>query len=94
MGSLETGKGDSLRDATRCLDMVVFDEHAIAQIEAVVVSSTQANRFFFQATQSGCGLAGVEYSRTGSLERAGTLRCEAGDTGEVSQEIQSDTFGA
>src|SRR6266516_4534986 len=83
VGSLATGKRNSLRDATSGFDMVIFDEHAITEIETVILSSTQSNRFFFQAAQSGRGLACIENTRLCSFERTDTLRREGSNAREV-----------
>src|SRR6266700_8328113 len=47
VGSLATCKRKSLRNATSGSDVVIFYEYPIAEIETVILSSTQSNSFFF-----------------------------------------------
>src|SRR5260370_41586003 len=94
VGSQVTCKGDSLGNASCCLNMVILDKHTIAQIEAMISTSTQAHGFFFQAAQAGCCLACIEYTGFCSLEGLYTASGYGRYAGEMAQEIHRDTLGA
>ena len=49
----------------RKIDVVVFDHDHIIQTNAMVVSATQPNGPFFELSQSGTGLPGIQYTGFG-----------------------------
>src|SRR5579872_113754 len=60
MLSSATSRRDRLYNATGSFDMVIFNQHAIAQAIAVILTSAQAHSFLLQAAQTRLRLARIE----------------------------------
>ncbi len=79
MGATPRG-GHRLNDSPGGFDMIVFDEHAVAEAKAVILSSTEEHGIFFQAAQSRGCLTRIENACRGTLDGLYTTGRNGGDT--------------
>ena len=69
-------------------EMVVLDQDAIPQTEAVIRPATQRHGPFFQDPQARRRLPGIDDPGPEPLHRVAELRRQRGDAGQPLQEIQ------
>src|SRR5215472_8235176 len=93
VGSHAAGGRDCRCNASCGLDVIVLNENAIAQAEAVIVTATGAYGVFFQDAQPGCRLTRIQGARSRALDGAYTARRDGSDAGETTKKIQGDAFG-
>ena len=68
------GAGEDLLDATAERDVIVLDENAVGEIEAMVFAAAATNGVFVEDAQAGYGLACIEdfgAGVAGSRQRSG-----------------------
>ena len=69
-------------------DVVVLDQDRIEQPGAMVRPAAASDRVLLQLTKSGRSLARVKQNRAGAIEFHGAARCQSGDPGEPSEQVQ------
>src|SRR5437660_1374947 len=94
MRSKRSRGSNSLRNTSSGFNMVVFNQHPIAQTEAMVLAPTQAYGLLLQATQARSGLTRIQDTCLCSLKRTSTMRSQRGNAREASQEVQCHTLSA
>jgi hypothetical protein len=72
--------------------VVVLDQHAVGQSEAVVVPATVTHRRLLQRAQTRRGLSGVHDARPGFTHGVDVARGEGGHAGETLQQVQPDAL--
>ena len=84
MGPFERGS-----DPTCQRNVVVLDEHAVGEIEPVILSPAATHRIFVDHAQARRGFAGIENSRLGARDGIHKLAGQRGDPAHALQEIQN-----
>ncbi len=76
-------------------DVVVLDQDAVLQVEAVVEAAAAADGVFIERAQAGDGLAGVEDFglRLHGGDGADVLVGERGDAGHALHQVEDDALG-
>ena len=69
-------------------DVIVLDENAGGEIDAVIGAAAAKHRVFLQRAHAGHGLARVEHAGVRALNRVGIFARERGDAAQVLQQIQ------
>src|SRR5580704_7601390 len=77
------------RDPAGQCDVIVLDEHAIRQIQAVVVSAAAAYRIFVEHAQSGRGFSRVQDARGSAGHYVDEFASKGGDATQPLHEIQN-----
>jgi len=75
-------------DPPRERDVVVLDEHAVREIETMILPTATSDRILIKHAQARCSFAGVENSGFGSGDSLHELASQRGDPAEALQEIQ------
>ena len=73
-------------------DVIVLDENAGGEIDAVIGASAAEDRVFFKGAHAGDGFARVEHAGVRALNRVGKLARERGDAAEVLQQVENDAL--
>src|SRR6266849_7190957 len=94
VGSQAASGIDGCCDAPGRLDVVVLDENAIAQAEAVIVTAARPYSILLQAAQTWRRLARIKDARPCAFDGAYTARGDGGDAGEMTEKIQGHTLSA
>ena len=68
--------------------MIVFDQHAVREVQAVVVPAAAANCVFIEHAQAGHGLARIQNAGLGALHGINKLAGESGDAAQPLQHVQ------
>ncbi len=68
--------------------MIVLDENAGGEIDAMIGAAAAEDRVFFKGSHAGHGFARVEHARMGALNRVGIFARERGDAAQVLQKIE------
>ena len=72
--------------------MIVFDEDAVAQRLAVIRAPAEEDRPFLKRTQARDRLSRVQDGHRVSANRVAEPTRQGGDTGEVLEKVQGDSF--
>ncbi len=72
--------------------MIVLDEDAGGEVDAVVGASAALDRVFLKDAQAGDGLAGVEDAGMGALNGVNIGAGEGGDAAEVLHQVEDDAL--
>ena len=72
--------------------MIVFDEDGVAQRLTVIRAPAEADRPFLKRTEARDRLSCVEDGHGVSTSRVTEPTCQGGDTGEVLEKVQGDSF--
>ncbi len=87
-------RGEDRRpDAAGHGDVVVLDQHAIVEAEAVVHAAAHADGVFLHGAQSRHGLARAADARLVAAHRLDQRGRAAGDAAEMAEEVQRDPLG-
>src|SRR5208282_6407721 len=81
---------DRGRHRTRRFDVVLFDEDAAVQAEAVIRPASGAHRVFLQRAQTRMGLSGVDDTGTGTRDCIDEAARLSGDSGKELHKIECD----
>ena len=95
-GAAFAGARDCLRHAVRATDrgeVVVLDQHAIGESEAVVVAAAVLDRQLFEQTHAGSGFPGVDHARDAALGFGDILARDRGHAGEPLHEVEGGALG-
>ena len=76
------------RDAAAERDVIVLDENAGGEIDAVIGSPAAEDGVFFKGPHAGDGFARVEHAGAGALNRVSIFTGERGDAAEVLQQVE------
>src|SRR5581483_5953689 len=79
-------------DSTRERNVIVFDQHAIRQIEAVILSTAATHGIFVEWTQTGSGLPGIEDFCFGAGYGLNELSCQGSDSAQPLQKVENHPF--
>src|SRR5579859_1858599 len=90
--SSTTSCRDSLYNTTSSFDMVIFNQHAIAQAIAVILPTAQAHSFLLQTAQTRRRLARIKNACLCSFDSPHTTSSAGRDSRKMAQEIQSHTL--
>ena len=74
-------------------EVVVLDEQAVVQADAVVVAAAGADGVFVEQAEAGDGLARVVDLGSGALDAADEAVGEGGDAGDALEEVEDDALG-
>ena len=80
------------RDAAAESDVVVLDENAGGEIDAMIGSAAAEDGVFFEGAQAGDGLARVEDAGVGALDGVSVFARERGDAAEVLEQVENDAL--
>jgi len=80
------------RNPTCQRDVIVLDEDAIGEIEAVILAAAAAHSVFVDHAQSRGGFSGVENARFGAGDGLDKLAGQGCDSTHALQEIQNDAL--
>ena len=70
-------------------DVIVLDEKAGGEIDAVIGAAAAEHRVFLEGPHAGHGFARIEHAGVGALNRVGVFARERGDAAEVLQQIEN-----
>src|SRR5262249_56366939 len=86
--------GNRVGAAAECRKVVVLDEQAVEEANAVVVASALSDRILFEQSPAGRGLARVEDAgRAAGCGRFDVAACERRDTPQSLQEVGGGPVG-
>jgi hypothetical protein len=74
--------------------VVVLDEDAVGQVEAVVGAATDPDGVLLQCPQAGRRLARIDHPRGGARDGGDVAGGDAGDPTEALEQVERDAFGA
>ena len=74
--------------AARERNVVVLDQHAVAEIEPMVGAAAAAHRPLVEHAQSGRGLARIQNGCLGAGDRVHVLACQRGDAAHALHDVQ------
>jgi hypothetical protein len=80
------------RDAAAEGDVIVLDENAGGEIDAVIGAAAAKDGVFLKGAQAGDGLARVEDAGVRALNGVGELARERGDAADVLQQVEDDAL--
>ncbi len=73
--------------------VVVLDQHAVVEAEAMVAAAAAAHRVLLEGAQPGGGLAGADDARGVRPDRRHQLAGGGGDAGEAAEEVERRALG-
>ena len=73
-------------------EVVVLDEDAVGEVEAMVVTAADAHGVPLQSAQAGGGLAGIDDAGVETVDCIDEAAGEAGGAGETLQHVQGDAL--
>uniref|UniRef100_E6PYR3 Uncharacterized protein n=1 Tax=mine drainage metagenome TaxID=410659 RepID=E6PYR3_9ZZZZ len=73
-------------------DVIVLDKNSIGKIKPMIGATTAEDGIFFQSTQSGHRLAGIEHTGLRSVNRIDIGACQRGDSTQVLHQVEDHTL--
>ena len=80
-------------DAACDRDVVVFDQDRVIEAEAVVEAAAAQDGIFLEGAEAGRRFAGADDAGFGVGDGCDIARCQRGDAGKATEEIQRDALG-